>query len=1032
MKFKPHSFLLFALTLAALPLAAQSPATDIQNGKPVRANQAILKLSAPTTSVLQQIKQLGDADDFRLLNSSLNLYVIHSKSENVAALLGTLPNHPSVVYVEPDYIVKPVVSPNDPDFSQQWSFLNTATPGADIGATNAWAISTGSTANVVGVVDTGIDYTHPDLVPNVWSAPGSFTVTLSWGTLTCPAGSHGYNAITRACTPLDDNGHGTHVSGTIGAVGNNALGVAGVNWTTRIMALKFLDSTGSGSVSDAIDAMQFALQAKTTFGSAANVRVFSNSWGGSGFSQGLLDEINAVNSANALFVAAAGNSSQNNDTTPTYPAAYNAPNLIAVAATTSTDTLASFSNYGPTTVHLGAPGVNIISTWPNSSYATLSGTSMATPHVSGAAMLVLSACNLTTAALKSAILANVDPLASLAGLTVTGGRLNVNKAIRSCATTGASPIAIFGTGVISSNVLAGDGAVDSHYTLLNSADSGFPGPNAFVVISNAFPIGPWVADGPSSKWIGPRTDAGSGNAQGNYTFRTTFNLSGFNPATAVLIGQFAADNSAIVLLNGVNTGVTSTGFAAFTPFTISSGFAAGVNTLDFVVTNAPPTPNPTGLRVDISGTATPSSAPITVTVTPASATLSANQSQQFSAAVTGATNQAVSWSISPSSSGSISSSGFYQAPSGVTSQQTVTVTAKSLADNSTTGSATVTLIPSSSTVPISIFNTGVVSAGNLAADGAVDSHYTIINSADSGFPGPNAFVVISNAFPIGPWLTDGPNSKWIGPRTDAGNGNATGNYTYRTKFDLTGLNPTTAVLSGQFAADNSATILLNGVPVGPASPGFNVFTSFTISSGFVAGINTLDFVVNNAPYAGANPTGLRVEVSGSASPSSGPTAIAVYNTGLAADSAVDPHYTIISSADSGFPGPSAYVVISNTFPIGPWLTDGPNSKWIGPRADAANGNALGTYVYRTTFDLTGFNAATASLTGQYAADNSAIIKLNGVVVGPSSSGYASFTPFTISSGFIAGVNTLDFVVTNDPPTPNPTGVRVEVSGTVSH
>jgi subtilisin family serine protease len=434
-KLNLQSFLIFTLLLAALPVAAQNEAN---NGHEVKGHQAILKIAAPAAVILDQIKQLGDADDFRPLSGALNLYVLHSKSENVAALLNSLKNHPSVVYVEPDYIVKTSVTPNDPGFPQQWSFLNTTTPGADIGATNAWAISTGSTTNIVGVVDTGMDYTHPDLAANVWSAPAPFTVTLSWGTLTCPAGSHGYNAITRSCAPMDDNGHGTHVSGTIGAVGNNATGVAGVNWTTRIMALKFLDSTGSGAVSDAIDGIEFALQAKTIFGNAANVRVFSNSWGGSGFSQGLLDEINKVNTANGLFVVAAGNSSQNDDTTPTYPASYAAPNLITVAATTGSDTLASFSNYGLTTVHLGAPGVNIVSTWPNSQYANLSGTSMATPHVSGAAMLVLSACNLSTAALKSTLLANVDSLASLAGITVTGGRLDVNKAIRSCS-GGSSP-----------------------------------------------------------------------------------------------------------------------------------------------------------------------------------------------------------------------------------------------------------------------------------------------------------------------------------------------------------------------------------------------------------------------------------------------------------------------------------------------------------------------------------------------------------------------------------------------------------------
>ena len=474
MKFFLQSFLPLTLIFASLPILAQSPDTDIINGNEVKASQAILKLAGPAgETVLKQLKLLGDADDLRLLSSPLSLYVLHSKSASVAVLLKTLKSLSAVQYVEPDYIVKAVVIPNDPNFTQQWSFLNTSTPGADIGATNAWAVSTGSTANVVGVVDTGIDYNHPDLAANIWSAPTSFTVNLSWGSLTCPAGSHGYNSIQRSCDPMDDHGHGTHVSGTIGAIGNNGAGVAGINWTTRIMGLKFLDSAGSGTLSDAIDAIEFALQTETTFGGRANIRVFSNSWGGSGYSQGLLDEINKANTANALFVVAAGNSNQNNDIFPSYPAAYHSPNIITVAATTSTDTLASFSSYGPTTVHIGAPGVSILSTWPNAQYATASGTSMATPHVSGAAMLVLSVCNLNTAALKNALLASVDPLPGLSGITITGGRLNVYKAILSCSTNQPQLPSI--TTAFGQPRTVVDGTTSLNYTITN--------PNVAVVLS---------------------------------------------------------------------------------------------------------------------------------------------------------------------------------------------------------------------------------------------------------------------------------------------------------------------------------------------------------------------------------------------------------------------------------------------------------------------------------------------------------------------------------------------------------------------
>ena len=434
MKFGRRTVFLFLLS--ALPLLAQS--RDTYQGHDVVANQAIFRLNSATNAVLQQLQRLTDADDLRPLIPAQQVYVLHSRTGNITALLAILRAHPDVGYVEPDYIVNAVNAPNDPNFSQQWSFRNTAVPGADISAVSAWDTTTGSTAKVIGVVDTGIDYTHPDLAPNVWSAPAAFTVTLSWGQITCPAGSHGYNAIARSCDPRDDNQHGTHVSGTIGAAGNNAAGVAGVNWTTRIMGLKALNSSGGGSTSDAIDAIEFAIQAKAVLGAAADIRVLSNSWGGSGYSTSLFNEINRANTSEMLFVAAAGNSSLNTDISPIYPAAFKNANLISVAATTNSDTLASFSNYGSTTISLGAPGVNILSTLPGGAYGYMSGTSMATPHVSGAAMLVLSKCALNTASLRSTLLAQVDPLASLAGITVTGGRLNVAKALRSCA-SGSTP-----------------------------------------------------------------------------------------------------------------------------------------------------------------------------------------------------------------------------------------------------------------------------------------------------------------------------------------------------------------------------------------------------------------------------------------------------------------------------------------------------------------------------------------------------------------------------------------------------------------
>jgi subtilisin family serine protease len=234
---------------------------------------------------------------------------IHSRSHNVDTLLAKLSELDEVEYAEPNYNVYALLTPNDTYFPQLWGLSNTGqvvngvagTAGADIKATQAWNTTTGSRNNVVAVVDTGIDYTHPDLTANVWSAPTQFAVTVGGATVTCAAGTYGFNAITNACNPMDDNGHGTHVSGTIGAVGDNSLGVVGVNWKASIMGLKFLDKTGSGTTADAIDAIEFAIQAKNRFGSGANVRVLSNSWGGGGSSQSLLNEINKANTNGMLF-----------------------------------------------------------------------------------------------------------------------------------------------------------------------------------------------------------------------------------------------------------------------------------------------------------------------------------------------------------------------------------------------------------------------------------------------------------------------------------------------------------------------------------------------------------------------------------------------------------------------------------------------------------------------------------------------------------------------------------------------------------
>jgi subtilisin family serine protease len=440
-----------SVALAALFLSASVWAQpfEIVDGRKAAPNEVLVKFRAGVrVDAGSYVVRTHDLRPPRELDNA-GLMHFSSGSKPAAQLVRELSSEPDVEYAEPNYIVETqsapaLTTPNDPMFSLLWGLENTGqnggVPNADIEAAHAWSITTGTRSVVVGVVDTGIDYTHPDLKVNVWSAPAAFTVQFGPNdTITCAAGTHGYDAITNTCNPMDQNGHGTHVSGTIGAAGNNSAGVTGVNWAASMMGLRFMDATGKGTVANAIRVIQFAIQAKAALPNSAGVRVLSNSWGGSGNSQALLDAINQASGAGILFVAAAGNDGVSMDTAPSYPGAYRTANLISVAATDNTDSLASFSNYGSTTVDLGAPGVNIASTYPNAGYAAMSGTSMATPHVAGAAALVLAACSaLDTPTLRATLVGNVDAVGSLAGKTVSGGRLNVYKALTSCATGSAT------------------------------------------------------------------------------------------------------------------------------------------------------------------------------------------------------------------------------------------------------------------------------------------------------------------------------------------------------------------------------------------------------------------------------------------------------------------------------------------------------------------------------------------------------------------------------------------------------------------
>ena len=303
--------------------------------------------------------------------------------------------------------------PGDPQYNQLWG-MNA------IDAPDAWNVSTGSSSVVVAVIDTGVDYTHRDLAANIWTNPGEIAGNgIDDDQNGFVDDVHGYDFVNNDGNPMDDNSHGTHVSGTIAAVANNGQGVAGVNWSSSIMALKFLDGSGSGYLSDAIRAVNYATMMRSRYG--VNVRVMNNSWGGGDYSAALDSAIRASNDADILFVAAAGNDATNNDANPEYPANYAAPNVISVAAVDQNEHLASFSCYGATTVDVAAPGVSIYSTIPGNRYAIYSGTSMATPFVTGVAALAWAADpNATVAEVRNAILAGADRVAALSGKVATG------------------------------------------------------------------------------------------------------------------------------------------------------------------------------------------------------------------------------------------------------------------------------------------------------------------------------------------------------------------------------------------------------------------------------------------------------------------------------------------------------------------------------------------------------------------------------------------------------------------------------------
>jgi subtilisin family serine protease len=365
---------------------------------------------------------------------------------------------PDVEYAQPNFYYRLQLTPNDPDFTSGGLYGLTK-----IGAPAAWDLTTGSPNVVVANIDTGIRYTHSDLAPNIWTNPGELPLN---GVDDDSNGFiddyHGWDFRYNDWNPVDENGHGTHTAGTIGAVGNNSLGVVGVNWTVRIMTIKIYSASGQDTTSAMlIAAYQYVLMMKNR---GVNIRVTNNSYGGCneacGYDQATKDAIDALGEAGILNVFAAGNSGVDTDVTPFFPASYTSPSILSVGGSNATDQRAY--NYGAVTVDLAAPGVGIRSTYSSTdnSYVNLSGTSMATPHVAGAAaLLVARDPSLSAASLKASLMNNVDVLPVFAGFNKTGGRLNASAALQNptvCTLTGAEGAMTVGTkgGVFTVNVSA--------------------------------------------------------------------------------------------------------------------------------------------------------------------------------------------------------------------------------------------------------------------------------------------------------------------------------------------------------------------------------------------------------------------------------------------------------------------------------------------------------------------------------------------------------------------------------------------------
>jgi subtilisin family serine protease len=429
---------LSVLGVLGLAVLSQAAFAKMAENAPFVPGEVLVKVKPGLMGRFLAKKSLLGAEVKKELNLvSGNYFLLKSNQKSTSALVNELESLSEVFYAEPNYLYSingfESSAPVDPMYGKLWGLKNTGanepdkngnistTPGvanADIGAEKAWSITRGSKKVVVAVIDTGIDYNHPDLKNNMWvnekEIPGNGIDDDGNGYID---DIHGWNAEKDNGNPMDGNAHGTHCAGTIGAEHNNDNGVAGVMSDVRLMAVKFLSDSGSGSLADAVEAIDYATK--------MNVDIMSNSWGGGGYSQTLFDSITAAKNKGIVFVAAAGNDNSNNDSRPSYPAGYQVDNVISVASHTAQDTVSSFSNFGKRSVHVAAPGSNILSTTPGDKYKVFSGTSMATPHVSGViGLLIAETGRMPVLDIRERLMATTVPVATYRKTTAAGGRVN--------------------------------------------------------------------------------------------------------------------------------------------------------------------------------------------------------------------------------------------------------------------------------------------------------------------------------------------------------------------------------------------------------------------------------------------------------------------------------------------------------------------------------------------------------------------------------------------------------------------------------